>query len=201
MQRLPRCILFCIFMPFTSPFCRKGRKNRRRALNNKPKHDMMQTKNKRRTLIGKDVRSMMLLIPLCLILAGIFLRKESQKKYVPAVALKGAASLCFVLLGVLCSSGTPLARLIVVGLVLGCAADVLLNLRMVFEKKGQTIFLVGILVFLSGHVLYLAAILPLCAHKSACFVIGAVLTALLNLGKENGLVKLSKTWFNRQLVA
>ena len=122
---------------------------------------------------------MMLLIPLCLILAGIFLRKESQKKYVPAVALKGAASLCFVLLGVLCSSGTPLARLIVVGLVLGCAADVLLNLRMVFEKKGQTIFLVGILVFLSGHVLYLAAILPLCAHRSACFVIGAVLTALL----------------------
>ena len=122
---------------------------------------------------------MLLLIPLCLALAGIFLLQESRKKYVPAVVLKGLASLCFVLLGALASPGTQIARLIVVGLVLGCIADVLLNLRWVFEKKGQLIFLVGILVFLSGHVLYLAAILPLCGCKLACCAVGAVLTALL----------------------
>ena len=103
----------------------------------------------------------LLLIPLCLILAGIFLWQESREKYVPAVILKGLASLCFVLLGLRCSSGTELARLAVLGLALGCVADVLLNLRWVFPRKGQLIFLVGILVFLSGHVLYLAAILPL----------------------------------------
>ena len=67
----------------------------------------------------------------------------------------------------------------VVGLALGCAADVLLNLRFVFEKKGQLVFLVGILVFLSGHVLYLAAVLPLCKSKLLCLAAGVVLTALL----------------------
>ena len=122
---------------------------------------------------------MYLLIPLCLALAGLFLLRESRKEYVPAVVLKGLASLCFVLLGVLCSPGTHTAKLIVAGLVLGCVADVLLNLRFVFEKKGQPIFLVGILVFLSGHVLYLAAVLPLCSKPLLCCLIGAVLTAAL----------------------
>ena len=122
---------------------------------------------------------MLLLIPLCLALAWLFLRQESREKYVPAVLLKGLASCCFVLLGLLASPGTPLARLIVLGLVLGCAADVLLNLRWVFEKKGKLIFLVGILVFLGGHILYLAAVLPLCGNRLVIFLAGAALTALL----------------------
>ena len=122
---------------------------------------------------------MYLLIPLCLALAAVFLWQESKKKYVPAVVLKGLASLCFVVLGALCADGSQLAKLVLVGLALGCAADVLLNLRFVFEKKGQLVFLVGILVFLSGHVLYLAAILPLCQSKLLCLIAGVVLTALL----------------------
>ena len=72
-----------------------------------------------------------------------------------------------------------MAKLIVTGLVLGCVADVMLNLRWVFKEKGQLIFLVGILIFLSGHLFYLAAILPMCASKLACILIGIVLTALL----------------------
>ena len=122
---------------------------------------------------------MAILILLCLALAAFFLRQESLEKYTAAVILKGLASLCFVALGLLCSSGSTLARLIVLGLVLGCIADVLLNLRWVFPKKGQLIFLVGILVFLSGHILYLAAVLPLSAHWAACFAVGLILTALL----------------------
>ncbi len=124
---------------------------------------------------------MVVLILLCLALAGVFLLQESRRQYVPAVVLKGLASACFVLLGLLCSPGTPMARLIVAGLVLGCIADVLLNLRWVFKEKGQTIFLVGILVFLSGHVLYLAAVLPLCPRPLLCCGIGVVLTAALML--------------------
>ena len=119
-----------------------------------------------------------MLIPLCLCLAGCFLWMEKQEKYVPAVVLKGLASICFVILGLLLSPGTSMARLIVTGLILGCAADVLLNLRWVFQKKGQLIFLVGILVFLSGHIFYLAAILPRCPYRLACILIGVVLTAL-----------------------
>ena len=122
---------------------------------------------------------MVLLIPLCLAFAGVFLWTEKQEKYVPAVVLKGLASLCFVVLGLLTSPGTHMAKLIVTGLILGCAADVMLNLRWDYQKKGQMIFLVGILVFLSGHVFYLAAILPMCRSKLLCVLIGAVLTALL----------------------
>ena len=119
------------------------------------------------------------LIILCAVLAGFFLYRESRKQYVSAVILKGLASLCFVMIGILYSPGTHMAKLIVCGLIIGCIADVLLNLRIVFKKKGQLIFLVGILVFLSGHILYLAAVLPLSSHKLLCVILGIVLTALL----------------------
>ena len=122
---------------------------------------------------------MLILLIMCAVLARIFLRAESNEEYVKAVILKGLASLCFVLIGLICSPGTHVASMIVAGLMIGCIADVLLNLRMVFEEKGQLIFLVGIVVFLTGHIMYLAAVLPLCAHKLACIVIGIVLTALL----------------------
>jgi len=120
-----------------------------------------------------------LLIVLCAVLAGVFLNKESKQQYVAAVILKGLASLCFVAIGLICSPGTHVANMIVAGLIIGSTADVLLNLRMVFEEKGQPIFLVGILVFLTGHIMYLAAVLPLCSHKLICIIAGIVLTALL----------------------
>ena len=65
------------------------------------------------------------------------------------------------------------------GLIIGFIADILLNLRMVYKEKGQTIFLIGILVFLTGHIMYLAAVLPLCSSKLTCIIIGIVLTTLL----------------------
>ena len=122
---------------------------------------------------------MFFLIPLCLIIAGIFIWQEKKENYVAADILKGLASLCFVLLGMRCSPGTHTAKLIVAGLVLGCIADVLLNLRFVLKEKGQSVFLVGILVFLAGHVLYLAAVLPMAKNRIICVVLGIVLTALL----------------------
>jgi len=119
------------------------------------------------------------LLILCAVLARFFLVAESREEYVKAVILKGLASLCFVAIGLMCSPGNHVAGMIVAGLIIGSIADVLLNLRMVFEEKGQLIFLVGILVFLTGHIMYLAAVLPLCPYKLACIIIGLVLTALL----------------------
>ena len=116
---------------------------------------------------------------LCVVLAGAFLHIESRKRYVQAVFLKGLASLCFVGIGLLCSPGTHAAKLIVCGLIFGCVADVLLNLRMVFSEKGQLIFLIGILVFLSGHILYLAAVMGMSSSLAVCIAAGIVLTALL----------------------
>ena len=122
---------------------------------------------------------LIVLLIACAVLARIFLRAESSEEYVKAVVLKGLASLCFVAIGLVCSPGTHVAAMIIAGLIIGSIADVLLNLRMVFEEKGQLIFLVGIVVFLTGHIMYLAAVLPLCPYKLACIIIGIVLTALL----------------------
>ena len=122
---------------------------------------------------------MYFLIPLCLCLAGVFLWQESKKNYVPAVALKGAASLCFVILGFILLRGSRVGRLICIGLLLGCIADILLNLRFVVGEKGQLVFLVGIAVFLAGHILYLAAVLSGAKYWWICVLVGAVLTALL----------------------
>ena len=116
---------------------------------------------------------------LCLCLAALFMWTEKKENYMGAVILKGLASLCFVLVGVMAGNGGQLAKLFVTGLLLGCVADVLLNLRWVFPKKGQLIFLVGILVFLGGHVVYLAAVLPMADNWAVCVVVGVVLTALL----------------------
>ena len=132
---------------------------------------------------------MAFLIPACLIVAGIFIWQEKKENYVAADILKGIASLCFVLLGILCSPGTHTAKLIVAGLVLGCVADVLLNLRFVLKEKGLMVFLIGILVFLAGHIAYLAAVFPMAKNRLICVVLGVLLTALL------------MTWIFRQITA
>lgn len=119
-------------------------------------------------------------ILLCLLGAAIqacFILAEKKKKYVAAVTLKGLASVCFVLLGVFaskCSTDTKFAKLIVIGLILGLVGDVFLNLRFVFEKIGQKIFLLGIAAFLAGHIVYLVALIPLSTHLVFCLALGAV---------------------------
>ena len=129
------------------------------------------------------------LIPVCLCLMALFLIRENRKEYIPAVILKGLASACFVILGFLLSDGSKTAQLITAGLLVGAIADVLLNLRMVFPEKGQPVFLLGILVFLSGHILYLAAVIWGAAYWWICVISGAILTALL------------MTWIFRQITA
>ena len=123
-------------------------------------------------------------LPICLLslaVAGVFIYVEHQEKYVPAVILKGTASGLFVLVGYLSGKMNPsdMASMLVTGLLLGCVADILLNLRFVFASKGQLVFLVGILVFLGGHVAYLATILPHLSNKIFVFMIAAVMTGLL----------------------
>jgi len=119
---------------------------------------------------------------LCLLTAGLFLYEEHEKKYGSAVILKGLASLFFVLLGHLSSNMTQDSQIppyVLAGLFLGVIADVLLNLRFVFTEAGKKIFLVGILVFLSGHVMYIIALIPKCSSLLNCVVVASFLTALL----------------------
>ena len=122
---------------------------------------------------------MIILLALCLIFVASFLYQEEKEKYVSAAILKGLASICFVILGIINSNGSSLAKLIVTGLMFGFVADILLNLRHVFKEKGKLIFLVGILVFLIGHIIYLIAIIPLTNNILLCVVLAVVITALL----------------------
>ena len=71
------------------------------------------------------------------------------------------------------------ARLIVFGLCFGALGDILLNLRFVFPANGQKIFLMGVVAFLAGHILYLCAIVPLSQNLLLGIVVGVVLAAAL----------------------
>ena len=117
------------------------------------------------------------------VLQMLFIRVEHQEKWVPAVILKGCASLMFVIVGYLAFTrvNNPFNRQFFYGLVAGMLGDILLNLRFVFRKNGQKIFLVGILFFLIGHILYLLALLPQAryAWKWPCILIGALLAGAL----------------------
>lgn len=120
---------------------------------------------------------------LCLFFAGVFLFAEAKKKHIAGVFLKGLASMSFVLLGMITSKqaqNTVLARNVFAGLCLGMIADILLNLRYLFPNEGQFVFLIGILVFLAGHVMYIIALIPLSSGiLLPCLAAGVVLTAVL----------------------
>lgn len=123
------------------------------------------------------------LVPICLVCAAVFIVIERMKRYLVADVIKGVASTFFVVLGflgALLSNDVAFARLVMLGLFLGAVADVLLNLRYVYEgSKGQLAFLAGIAVFLAGHVAYVCACLPHCRALPLAFVSGVVLAALL----------------------
>lgn len=119
------------------------------------------------------------MIPVCLLAVTLFMYQEKKEKYVSAMVLKGLASLCFVILGYVNSNALEKGKLIVIGLILGCIADVLLNMRHVAKEKGKLIFLIGILVFLSGHIVYLAAVFPMNTNVLMCIIISIIVTALL----------------------
>ena len=121
----------------------------------------------------------LILTVLCAVFAGLMLYTEKYKRFVIADVWKGLASLCFVLIGILHNPGGSIANLLIWGLVLGLIADILLNLRFILKKRGQLAFLIGILVFLAGHIFYLAAILKRSTNWKISIPVGLVLTALL----------------------
>lgn len=123
-----------------------------------------------------------LLCILGLLVQIAFIIVESRKKYLPAVILKGSASIVFVTLGFLCAGAAKdaaFARLITIGLLLGALGDILLNLRFLFDKKGQAVFLAGVAAFLTGHILYLAALITIAKDPLWYLAAGAALAALL----------------------
>ena len=101
-----------------------------------------------------------ILIVLGCVLQGLFIKTEHEEKYLTADILKGAAAMMFVLIGLSAEGSGPGDHLFVAGLIFGMIGDILLNLRYIFPKQGQKIFLGGIVAFLIGHLLYLAGLIP-----------------------------------------
>ena len=122
---------------------------------------------------------MFALIPGCLVFMGLFIWLQRKNCAVPALFMKGLASLCFVTLGILCNAGAESGKPIVLGLILGCIADVLLGLRAVFVKRKKVFFLAGGVVFLCGHFAYLASAWPRVENKVLCILASGLLAALL----------------------
>ena len=117
------------------------------------------------------------------VLQGLFIKTEHEEKYLLADVLKGCASLMFVLIGYYAFTRVNNAfnKQFFIGLMFGMIGDILLNLRFVFKKNGQKIFLLGILAFLIGHIIYLIALIPQ-AHYGwvwYCVAAGAVVAAAL----------------------
>ena len=114
-------------------------------------------------------------------LQALFIKTEHEEKYLPADILKGLASLIFVIIGYIAYTRTNFVfnRTFLIVLVFGMIGDILLNLRYVFPKIGQKIFLAGILAFLIGHILYLAALIPQARYGWLwpCILLGALYAA------------------------
>ncbi|MBQ1482432.1 MAG: lysoplasmalogenase [Erysipelotrichaceae bacterium] len=124
-----------------------------------------------------------LLIALGCILQGLFIKSEHENKRISAVILKGLAAFVFVTIGFIAYRRVNNAfnKVFFYGLAFGMIGDILLNLRYIFEKQSQKIFLAGILAFLIGHILYLAGLLPQArgAFLWPCILLGALAAGLL----------------------
>ena len=122
-----------------------------------------------------------LLMLIGLILQCLFIYVENKENYPVASVLKGSASLMFVLVGynAYLLVNNPFNKTILLGLIFGMLGDILLSLRFVFTKQGQKIFLFGILVFLIGHIFYLAVLIKQAQHIWIyhCTLIGLLLAA------------------------
>lgn len=109
-----------------------------------------------------------------------FIKTEYAGLMVRATVLKGLASAFFVALGIICfaENATSFGKLIVIGLALGLVGDVLLNLRnVVTGGASMKVFALGILAFLSGHFLYIAALV---AANTGIVPLAVILTAVLS---------------------
>ena len=117
------------------------------------------------------------------LLQFLFIKVEHEEKYLQADLLKGSASLMFVIIGYTAwmTVNNPFNRLFFIGLLFGLIGDVLLNLRFVFTKSGQKIFLTGIIAFLIGHIIYLLALIPQARYAWIwrCIVAGAAAAGIL----------------------
>ena len=128
---------------------------------------------------------MTIAIILCLIgmaFQAAFITAEYKKSLVWALILKGTASVVFTLIGYIgyrACGDTYFGRTVFLGLLFGAIGDVLLNIRFLTQKYSQLVFLAGIAAFLTGHIMYLVALIPYSRYLVISLLVGAVSGAAL----------------------
>ncbi|MCR5055181.1 MAG: lysoplasmalogenase [Lachnospiraceae bacterium] len=119
------------------------------------------------------------LIFICAAFMAAFLYMDLKERHLAAVILKGLASVCFVLMGIMNSPGGTAANYILYGLIFGCAADVVIDLRFIFKEKKKLPFMAGVVIFLLGHLAYLMAVITVSSHFVAFILAGIIPTAIV----------------------
>lgn len=110
-----------------------------------------------------------------------FIETELAGNMKKAVILKGAASLCFVLLGAFCYAKNPTSFgvPVLIGLVLGMVGDIFLNMRNIYEDdRSKKAFAIGIVAFIAGHFLYIAALI---GQNTSIVLPSVLITAVLSV--------------------
>ncbi len=109
----------------------------------------------------------------------LFIRSEFAEEMKKATVLKGLASFFFVLLGIYAYvlNATSGGLLILIGLIFGMLGDILLNMRNLYEGgTSNKVFALGILAFLTGHILYIVFLL---GHAESHYWMMPVFTVVL----------------------
>ena len=128
------------------------------------------------------MEKILLLAIIGIMLQAFFIIVEHKKKYLAALLLKTSASIIFVIISLITSKycQNPLvSKYIVLGLCFGALGDFFLNLRFVLDKIGSKIFLIGILIFFTGHLMYLVPLYNLSSNTLLSIIIGIIASALL----------------------
>ena len=116
-----------------------------------------------------------------LLIDVIFIRTEYAGEMEKATVLKGLASFVFVLLGAYCHNShvSKYGKFILLGLLLGMVGDILLNLRNILKgSASMKVFALGILAFLSGHFLYIAALIK---RDSSNLLLAIIMTVIISV--------------------
>ena len=132
---------------------------------------------------------MMLMTVLAIAAAAAFILVHEKGMESLKLPFKTAASLCFTVLGVVCltkSDASVYGVLVVIALAFGCIGDIFLQI----PKGGDKCFIAGLIAFLLGHLLYIAAFFA----ETGLVWVQPVVTILL-LSAVYALLKLLKADF------
>ncbi|MGN1250534.1 MAG: lysoplasmalogenase [Candidatus Spyradocola sp.] len=116
------------------------------------------------------------------LLAAVFARVNGYASPQGKLLSKGLASAAFVVLGLLCAAkagGSAYAVLAVLALAAGAVGDTLLQLSECRQDWREGMFMAGLIAFLLGHVLYVAAFMTAVQTTFWQFGVAAVMFAVL----------------------